>query len=53
MNTTTEDVYWNVTDLDRTPVEDIERWQEAYDPKAAAELDRQLDEAFGPIGGAQ
>lgn len=38
---------------DPTPVDDLEEWQHSYDPAAAAVLDAQLDEAFGPLPGAR
>lgn len=33
--------------LDPTPVSDLEAPQDRYDPRDAAELDRQLDQTFG------
>lgn len=38
---------------DPTPVDDLEAWHHTYDPAAAAVLDAQLDEAFGPLPGAR
>lgn len=50
---TREDIFWGKAQLDRTPVGDIEAWTHSYDPRAAAALDRRLDEAFGSIGGSR
>lgn len=53
----TNEVIWNEvpeSDLDPTPVGDLEAWTYSYDPRAAAELDAKLDAAFGPLpGGAR
>jgi len=48
-----EDIFWGKVQLDRTPVGDIEAWTYSYNPSADADLDRRLDEAFGPVGGAR
>lgn len=47
--TAPEDMYRGIrrADLDPTPVKDLEAWHREYDPRAAAALDRRLDEAFG------
>lgn len=50
---TAQDIFWGKVQLDRTPVADLESWHREYDPSAAADLDRRLDEAFGPVVGAR
>lgn len=37
-------------DLDPTPVDDLEVWHAGYDPQAAGELERLLEDSFGPAG---
>lgn len=49
---TPDEIVWShhgTSDLDPTPVDDLEAWMHSYDPRAAAALDRRLDEVFGPI----
>lgn len=47
MSSPSAEVAWSA--LDPTPVGDLEAWTYSYDPRTAGDLDRRLDEAFGPI----